>query len=113
MAVGTNDIFDPTPMAAQIDRVMGLLPASTQVFWMDVQCCRVAGTFQVADQRNTGWVNDQIHDGVGRHSNLGLIPWFSWFASAPSREAAYLVDGVHTNTTNGAAFRSAAILEAL
>lgn len=68
MATGTNDIFDPTVMATQVARVVNGVAALgvEHLLWVDVQCCRTSKTaaVQLADQRNTGWVNDQIHAGV-------------------------------------------------
>lgn len=52
MATGTNDIFDPTVMAAQIARLRAGMPATTQIYWVDVQAARSATA--TADQRNTG-----------------------------------------------------------
>lgn len=113
MACGTNDIFDPPVMAAQIERTMALVGGRADVFWKDVQVCRTNGSLQVADQRNTGWVNQQIHAAVECHTNLHLIPWFNSLASVPSRLGKYLVDGVHPNPTTGQAFHNAIVLQNL
>lgn len=115
MATGSNDIFDPTVMAAQIDRTMALVAGRAQVFWKDVQVCRSAqpAAVQLADQRNTGWVNAQIHEAVGRYDNLHLIPWHASLAVKPSRLTYYLRDGVHPNDTTGVAFHNAVVLNAL
>ena len=112
MASGPNDIFDPPQMAGQIDRAMSAA-GSIPVFWMEVQVCRTQGTFQIADQRNTGWVNQQIHEATGRWPALHVVPWFVSLASAPGRLTAYLgSDGVHPNSL-GVAFYTAVVLQAL
>ncbi|MDQ1536360.1 MAG: hypothetical protein QOE58_753 [Actinomycetota bacterium] len=112
MAVGSNDIFNPPVMAAQIVRTMGLVAGRAEVYWMDVQVSRRKSTaaIQIADQRNSGWVNSQIHNAVPRYQNLHLVPWFLAFASSPPRLTAYLEDGVHPNTTTGMRFHSAVVL---
>lgn len=115
MATGTNDIFNPPVMAAQIERTMSLLNGRSEVFWKDVQVQRWAYTtnVQIADQRNTGWVNQQIHNAVGRHGQLHLIPWFSSLASKPSRLTSYLRDGVHTSDPLGTDYHNEVVLQAL
>lgn len=115
MATGTNDIFDPTVMAAQIDRVMALVGCRSEVYWKDVQASRWSqpAAVQVADQRNSGWVNAQIHDAIPLYPNLHLIPWFNALASKPSRITYYLRDGVHPNDTTGVAFHNAIVLQAI
>lgn len=94
MATGTNDIMDPSVMSAQIQRVLANLsarPEPVMLWWVDVQASRPA--YAVADQRNAGWVNTQIHDAIGP---LQTIPWFRWFASSPGRIQTYISsDGIH------------------
>jgi hypothetical protein len=94
MATGTNDIMDPSVMQGQIQRVLNNLAARSEpvtLWWVDVQASRPA--YAVADQRNTGWVNNQIHDAIGP---IQTISWFRWFASSPGRIQTYIsADGVH------------------
>lgn len=105
VACGTNDIFDPTVMADQVARVVR---AGTEFFWVDVQASRwaLATSVQVADQRNSMWVNHQIWQGIPDNR---VIPWSWWFASSPNRLTSYLTDGIHPNTTTGVGFWSAVI----
>lgn len=107
MALGTNDIFDPSVMAAQIERVMGIVGPQRTVIWPTVQASRSRQptSVQVADQRNSGWVNAQIVEASGRHPNLQVVDWSAFLAAKPSRLTAYLSDGVHT-TSSGAAARN-------
>lgn len=94
MAVGTNDIMNPPVMAAQILRLQQNIAARSEpvmLWWVDVQASRPA--FPVADQRNTGWINNQIHDSL---VPFQTIPWFRWFASNPARIQTYIkADGIH------------------
>lgn len=98
MAVGTNDIMNPSVMTTQIQRVLTNLGARvdagqdpTELWWADLQTSRPA--YPVADQRNCGWINTQIHDLIEPGH---VIPWNRWFASNPSRITQYLKpDGIH------------------
>ena len=114
MATGTNDIFDPTAMGAQISRVVDNVQdlGVDHLFWVDVQACRthVRGPMQIADQRNAGWVNNQIHSGV--HANQ-VIPWQQWLISKPGRLATYLSDGIHPKPGKGTVFWSWVIMNNL
>lgn len=105
MATGTNDIFDPTVMAAQVARLRAGMPATTQIYWVDVQAARA--TTAVADQRNSGWINGQIREGCT--APCKVIPWSVWFASNPSRIGMYLSDGVHPKAGTGTAFWAAVL----
>lgn len=93
-ALGTNDWVNPPVMAAQIARVQAAAPPTTQLLWVDVQVCRTSqtGTVQIADQRLTNWVNNQIWG-----SGVQVVPWSYWLAgsSMGGRLAYYLRDGVH------------------
>lgn len=105
MATGTNDIFDPTVMAAQVARLRAGMPATTQIYWVDVQAARAATA--TADQRNSGWINVQIREGCT--APCKVIPWSVWFASNPSRIGLYLSDGVHPKAGSGSAFWAAVL----
>jgi len=108
MAVGSNDVPNPPVMAAQITRLRTALePRGITVRWVSVQVVRYRGTaaVQLADQRNTGWVNAQIH--AGCVAPCRVIDWFAMLASYPSyRLPAYLRDGVHTTDLGRAAWAS-------
>ena len=64
MASGSNDIFDPPKFAAQIDRAMGIVGPNRTLFWVNIQAVRKAqtATVQLADQRNSSWLNMQMYD---------------------------------------------------
>lgn len=119
MATGSNDIFSPPAMDAQIDRTMNIVGPTRRVFWVDVQVSRwnYSAAIQLADQRNTGWVNTQLHGATERWPNLTIIPWNYWLASNPARLTMYLSDGVHCTLPgapyNGAAFRNTIIKDVL
>jgi hypothetical protein len=117
MAAGSNDIFDPPAMAAQIARLRAELPAGVKLFWVDVQVARTSKTtvVQMADQRNSGWVNAQIHAGCS--APCVVVPWAASLASKPSRLTAYLQDGVHPYVgatgpggSNGTAYWAAVLM---
>lgn len=107
MACGTNDIMNPPVMAAQIVRLKQYLldrgaadGKQYELFWVDVQAARPA--YGIADQRNSGWVNNQIHDNIAFNR---LISWFRWFAVAPARFEDYIAtDGVHPIEGDGTQF---------
>jgi lysophospholipase L1-like esterase len=98
MAVGSNDVFDPTVMAGQIRRLREALePRGIQVYWVTVHVVRTRGTAQLADQRNSGWVNAQIQ--AGCTAPCKVIDWASFLAANPYyRIPNYLRDGVHPST---------------
>ena len=112
---GSNDIFDPRPVSAQVVRLKAGLPSGTRLLWSDVQVARTryAAAVQLADQRNSMWVNNQLRENLPKSQ---LIPWSWWFASNPSRIAYYLEDGVHpwsaagTGHGNGCAFWAAVMM---
>lgn len=115
MATGTNDIFNPPVMTAQIQRVKAYLPDPDRLLWVDVQVARTSqdAAVRLADQRNSGWVNNQLREQLDPSQ---IVPWSWWFASNPSRLALYLEDGVHpwasagTGHGDGAAFWAAVLM---
>lgn len=115
MATGSNDIFDPTVMAAQVDRVMALA-TEAQVWWVNVYVGRtsVDAATREADVRNTGWINSQLARALARHDRLTVLPWFEFLAANPAyRLTAYLRDGVHTTDPIGRNSRNTLIANAL
>lgn len=107
MATGANDIFDPTVMPAQIQRVLNAAPATTKVAWVDVQVCRIgqSATVQLADQRLSMAVNTHIYAALRSSELTAVVPW-AWTLAGNSlawRMAYYLEDGVHpwVSTING------------
>lgn len=105
MATGTNDIFNPMVMAAQIARMQAApLPGVEHLIWVDVQCCRTAQTakVQLADQRNTQLVNTQIHDAF---DVTHIVDWNRWLMyRGPAFLTTYLQDGVHPWISKGTQF---------
>lgn len=119
MACGTNDIFEPPLIAAEIERAKDIAP-SARIVWVDIFACRFPYPVatQLADLRNTGWVNYLIHEAHG----IDVVGWNKFLCEKPNRIAQRLKpDGVHTNTpadapdpaNNGQAARNAMIWAAL
>lgn len=118
MASGSNDIYNPPVMAAQIARVKAACPESTHLLWVDVQVCRTSQTtaVQLADQRNSMWVNNQIWG-----SGVQVVPWSYWLSSSTGggRLPYYLQDGVHPYDTpvaghgNGTAFWAEVLMKSI
>jgi hypothetical protein len=115
MATGSNDIFTPPDFAAQVERTMSIAGAARTVFWVNVQVCRTgqAAAVQLADQRNSGWINLQLADAQKRHPNLRVVRWAEFLAAQPSRLTAYLRDGVHTSKPSGQHARNELIVQAI
>lgn len=95
MATGANDIFNPTVMASEVQRLRAGVPATTKVIWVDVFVKRWAQTVTVqnADQQNSMWVNMQIWG-----SGVSVCSWATNLVSKKTRQTAYLKDGVHPNS---------------
>ncbi|MEV6413870.1 hypothetical protein [Kribbella sp. NPDC051718] len=93
MATGANDIFQPPLLTDQLSMALALF-AGHDLMWVDVQVCRPGTvTRQIADQRNTGYVNGFIRDAITPDRVAG---WSRTFAKAPARLGMYLeTDGVH------------------
>lgn len=116
MATGTNDIFNPPVMAAQIDRTMSIVGTTRTVYWVNVQAARTGAAYEtnrLSDQRNSGWVNLQIADAQKRHPNLKIVHWAEFLAGKISRLTAYLEDGVHTTADLGRAARNELIVQTI
>jgi hypothetical protein len=98
VASGTNDIFNPTVMATQINRIKACIPATTKLFWVDVQATRWGQTEYTErnDQRNSMAVNLAIYQNLNKNQ---IIQWTQRFMSTPSLLGNYLVDGVHPKST--------------
>lgn len=115
MSCGTNDIFTPPAMAAQIDRAMSIAGTRTTVFWVNTQVARtgIGTAIQLADQRNSAWVNMQLADAQRRHPNLRIVRWAEWLAAKPSRLGTYLRQGIHTSVPYGQDARNELIVQAI
>jgi hypothetical protein len=115
MACGTNDIFTPPVMAAQIDRAMSVVGPRTTVFWVNTQVARtgLGDSVLLADQRNSAWVNLQLAEAQRRHPNLRIVRWAEWLAAKPSRLNTYLRKGIHTSVPYGQDARNELIVQAI
>ncbi|WP_238332275.1 hypothetical protein [Kribbella jejuensis] len=115
MASGSNDIFDPPKFRAQVDRAMSIVGRDRTVFWVNLQVVRKAVTapVQLADQRNSSWLNMQLYDAQEQYSNLRIIRWAEWLWVKPYRLANYLRDGVHPSVPLGQDARNELIVQSL
>lgn len=115
MATGTNDIFNPPVFAAQVDRTMRIVGSNRKVIWVNTQISRTAksAAIQVADQRNSAWINSQIHDAEKKYPNLDIVRWAEYLAAKPSRLTQLLTSGVHTTVPAGQDARNDLIVDAL
>lgn len=115
MASGSNDIFDPPKFAAQVDRAMSIVGDSRTLYWVNLQVVRKAQTaaVQLADQRNSSWLNMQLYDAQEKYPNLRVIRWAEWLWVKPYRLTNYLRDGVHTSIPLGQDARNELIVQAL
>lgn len=115
MATGSNDIFTPPVFAAEVDRTMGIVGPTRTVFWVNTQVVRTSqsAAVQLADQRNSAWINLQLADAQKRHPNLRIVRWAEFLAGKPSRLTTYLRDGVHTTEPLGQDARNELIVKAI
>ncbi len=92
MASGTNDIFNPAVMTAQVARLKAWADAApvTRLIWVDTFAQRTAT--DTCDLRNSGWVNSQIRQTMAGDEVCG---WSLGFADNPSRIGYYIQDGIH------------------
>lgn len=108
MECGTNNIYDPPAMLAQVQRTVDLCEAhGVELIWIDTFAMRPG--FELADLMNCAWVNEAIHQNVPASR---IIRWHRWFASNKGRIAARLADGVHPKPTEYG-FWSAAVMAVL
>jgi hypothetical protein len=115
MATGTNDIFNPPVFAAQIDRTMKIAGPNRTVVWCNIQVARTnqSVSVQLADQRNSAWINVQLSDAQKRHPNLRIVRWAECLAAKPSRLTMYLRQGIHTTVPYGQDARNELMVQAL
>jgi len=115
MSVGSNDIFTPPAVAAQVDRTMQIVGDERTVYWVNVQAARPAHGpgVQVSDQRNSAWINLQLAEAQRRYQNLRIVPWAEHLASKPNRLARYLRDGLHPSVPLGQNARNGLIVDAI
>ncbi|MGW7686733.1 hypothetical protein ACWGID_38700 [Kribbella sp. NPDC054772] len=115
MSVGSNDIFTPPAVAAQVDRTMQIVGDERTVYWVNVQAARTAHgvDVKVSDQRNSAWINLQLSDAQRRYDNLRIVHWAEHLASSPNRLARYLRDGLHPSVPLGQNARNGLIIDAI
>ncbi|WP_433167076.1 hypothetical protein [Kribbella sp. CA-247076] len=115
MATGTNDIFNPPVFAAQIERTMKIAGPDRAVIWCNIQVARTNQpvSVQLADQRNTAWINVQLSDAQKRHPNLRIVRWAECLAAKPARLTMYLRQGIHTTVPYGQDARNELMVQAL
>lgn len=109
VASGTNDIFNPTVMAAQIVRIRDHIKAvspTTKLFWVDVQATRWGQTEYTErnDQRNSMAINMAIWNNLDKGQ---IVQWSQRFLANPALLGTYLIDGVHPKTGSGYAYWAA------
>ncbi|MFG1909195.1 hypothetical protein [Kribbella sp. NPDC048928] len=115
MASGSNDIFDPPKFAAQVARAVSIVGQNRILYWVDIQVVRKAVTapIQLADQRNSSWLNMQLYDAQEKYPNLRIIRWAEWLWVKPYRLLNYLRDGVHPTVPLGQDARNELIVQSL
>ncbi|WP_427887981.1 hypothetical protein ACQHIV_33265 [Kribbella sp. GL6] len=115
MAVGSNDIFDPAAFGAQVERALKIAGPQRTVYWVDVQVARTdkPEAVQVADQRNSEWIDLQLEQALPQHPNLRIVHWAEFLAAHPDRLHTDLRDGRHTTVPAGQDARNALILQAI
>lgn len=91
-ATGSNDVFAPGVVAAQLKRLLDALPDDVRVWFVDTQVARPSFP---ADQRNCMWVNSQIWTTATAYG-APVISWATFLASKPARLSWYVdPGGVH------------------
>jgi hypothetical protein len=115
MASGSNDIFDPPKFAAQVARAVSIVGQNRILYWVNIQVVRksVTSTMQLADQRNSSWLNMQLYDAQEKYPNLRIIRWAEWLWVKPYRLLNYLRDGVHPTVPLGQDARNELIVQSL
>ena len=85
------------------------------VYWVDVQVSRTdePAAVQVADQRNSEWINLQLEQAALQHPNLRIVHWAEFLAASPDRLHTDLRDGRHTTVPAGQSARNTLILQAI
>lgn len=115
MAVGTNDMFNPTVMGAQVQRAENFIAQynaannrNVRLWWVDVQATRWAQTDVIErnDQRNSMAINLAIYKRIPIDH---VISWSQRFLDNPNLLTTYLKDGVHPKDGAGYAYWAAVI----
>jgi hypothetical protein len=112
----SNDIYNPPAFRAQVDRAMSIAGPDRRVVWVNVHVSRWrhSTSVQVADQRNSGWINIELAQAAAVRPNLVVVDWARLLDDYPSyRIPKYVSDGVHTSVPAGQAAGNAMIVQAL
>ena len=107
--LGTNDVFGPFAMPAQIQRFKNAAGLATEIYWVDTYVARPA--YLAHDLRNSGQVNGYIH---GAFPDDHVVPWVANLTGAVGRGVSlgtYIdPDGVHPNPA-GCAYLAAIVVD--
>lgn len=100
MEAGTNDVFEPPAMLAQISRVKAYAAAKgAELYWGDTYVGRTATLG--ADARNSGWVNSFVYSAVPYDHVIQWQPALGYAIGRGRALSYYLQDGVHPWTDAG------------
>ena len=107
--------FEPPAFTAQVDRALRIAGPRRTVYWVNVQVSRTdePASVQVADQRNSEWVDLQLAQAQVRYRNLRIVHWAEFLAARPERMRTDLRDGRHTTVPAGQTARNTLILQAI
>ena len=112
-ATGSNDVFNPFVMPAQLARMFAAMPANVErIYMLDVQVNRPG---YAGDQRNTMLVNKAIWEACAKEPRCTLISWSSFLAAKPAYRLPAYIDGggVHPTVPTGYDARAALIAGAV
>lgn len=105
LALGSNDVFNPPAMSSEIPAGLQSVTDPAALVWVDVEVARttVDAKTQLADQRNSGWINEKLYAALPAAQ---IVPWSAAIAGAARTGRPgwdyYLADGVHPTTAAGA-----------
>jgi lysophospholipase L1-like esterase len=113
MATGSNDIFDPDSMSAQVARARAYA-GHRPLLWVTTWVRRTSGEPRLIAQDLGNSV--RVNAAVRRPPRLtrvdGLVDWYAFLQARRWRQTVYLTDGVHPSPA-GATARNALIAAAL
>ncbi|TDD45723.1 hypothetical protein E1263_38060 [Kribbella antibiotica] len=115
MAVGSNDIFEPSAFATEVEQAMKIAGPKRTVYWVNVHAGRfdASAAVQSADRANSVLINKSLDRAAARHRNLHVVRWSEFLSARPGQVRAYLRDGIHTTQPAGQKARNALIAQAL
>jgi len=115
MAVGTNDIFEPSAFATEVEQAMKIAGPKRTVYWVNVHANRfdMSAAVQSADRANSELINRALDQAAVRHRNLRVVRWSEFLSARAGQVRTYLRDGIHTTQPAGQRARNALIAQAL